>query len=83
VHAARAVVTRVLSGGRCIVEAITNTIADAKTAKGNQYVTALDGPFASDSIPSNDITYNRSFAYYIMRPWRTGEQFAQANFLSV
>ena len=52
--AARAVATIVLSGGKRITKANTNTIADAKTAKGIQYVTALEGLSAPDSMSVND-----------------------------
>jgi hypothetical protein len=51
VPAARAEATIVLSGGRRMIKAITNTIADAKTANGIQYVTALDGLSDPDSMP--------------------------------
>jgi hypothetical protein len=54
VPAARAEATIVLSGGRRMTKAITNTIADAKTANGIQYVTALDGLSDPDSMPVND-----------------------------
>jgi hypothetical protein len=54
VPAARAVATIVLSGGRRITNANTNTIADAKTAKGIQYATALEGLSAPGLIPVND-----------------------------
>jgi len=54
VPAARAEATIVLSGGRRMIKAITNTIADTKTANGIQYVTALDGLSAPDSLPVND-----------------------------
>ena len=54
VPTARAESTIVLSGGRRMTKAITNTIADAKTANGIQYVTALDGLSDPDSMPVND-----------------------------
>ena len=37
-----------------MIKAITNMIADTKTANGIQYVTALDGLSDPDSIPVND-----------------------------
>jgi hypothetical protein len=54
VPAARAEATIVLSRGRRMIKAITNMIADTKTANGIQYVTALDGLSDPDSIPVND-----------------------------
>ena len=36
-----------------MIKDITNTIADAKIAKGIQYITALDGLSAPDLIPDN------------------------------
>ena len=54
VTAANAEAIIVLFGGRRSIKAVTNTIADAKTAKGIQYVTALEGLSAPDSIPVND-----------------------------
>lgn len=61
VPAARAEATIVLSGGRRMIKAITNTIADAKTANGIQYVTAFDGLSEPDSLPVND--------YHLANPW--------------
>ena len=37
-----------------MIKAITNTIAEAKTANGIQYVTALDGLSDPDSMSVND-----------------------------
>ena len=44
-----------------MIKAITNTIADAKTANGIQYVTAFDGLSDPDSLPIND--------YHLASPW--------------
>jgi hypothetical protein len=51
VLAARTEATMALSRGRRIIKDITNIIADAKTARGIQYITILEGPFTPDSIP--------------------------------
>ena len=40
------------------MKAITNTITNAKTAVGIQYVTALEGLSVPDLIPVNDIVYD-------------------------
>jgi hypothetical protein len=51
VLAARTEATMALSRGRRIIKDITNIIADAKTARGIQYVTTLGGLFTPDSVP--------------------------------
>jgi hypothetical protein len=51
VLAARTEATMALSRGRRIIKDITNIIADAKTARGIQYITILEGPFTPDSVP--------------------------------
>jgi hypothetical protein len=43
--------TMALSRGRRIIKDITNISADAKTARGIQYVTTLEGLFTPDSVP--------------------------------
>lgn len=58
VPAARAEAIIDLSVGRRNIQAITNTIADAKTGKGIQFVTALEGLSAPDLIPFNNIDYD-------------------------
>jgi hypothetical protein len=58
VPAATAEAIIVLSGVRRNMKDVTNTIADANTAIGIQYVTALEGPSAPNLIPVNDISYD-------------------------
>jgi hypothetical protein len=57
VPAANAEATRVLSRGRRNMKDITNTIVNANNVVGIQYVTALEGLSAPDSISVNDIVY--------------------------
>jgi hypothetical protein len=58
VPAASAEATIVLSIGSRSTKDITNTITNAKTAVGIQYVTALEGLSVPDLIPANDIVYD-------------------------
>ena len=57
VPAANAEATRVLSRGRRNMKDITNTIVNVNNVVGIQYVTALEGLSAPDSISVNDIVY--------------------------
>ena len=57
VPAASAEATIVLSIGSRSTKDITNTIVNANNVVGIQYVTALEGLSAPDSISVNDIVY--------------------------